>query len=107
MTVVDESQTLIDPLPAPAVEPAAPPALFPRRGTHAERTLMDVLGETARRHPNAPAVDDGRSALSYRALLAEVDRVRRRLAGAGIGVGDRVGIRVPSGTADLYVGILA
>lgn len=107
MTVVDESQTLTDPLPAPAAEPAAPLALFPGRGTHAERTLMDVLGATARRHPNAPAVDDGTSALSYRALLAEVERVRRRLAGAGIGVGDRVGIRVPSGTADLYVGILA
>ncbi|GAA1208210.1 Pls/PosA family non-ribosomal peptide synthetase [Streptomyces rhizosphaericus] len=127
--LIDESHVLIDPLPAPAVvepalavegpavavvepalaeeEPAAPLALFPGRGAHAERTLMDVLGETARRHPNAPAVDDGTGALSYRALLAEVERVRLRLVEAGIGVGDRVGIRVPSGTADLYVGILA
>ena len=32
--------------------------------------------------------------------------MRRRLAGAGVGVGDRVGVRIPSGTADLYVAIL-
>ncbi|MEU1943266.1 AMP-binding protein, partial [Streptomyces sp. NPDC020125] len=106
--LIDEPRALIDPLLAPGEEePAAPPALFPGHGAHAERTLMDVLGETARRHPNAPAVDDGTAALGYRALLAEVERVRLRLVEAGLGVGDRVGIRVPSGTADLYVGILA
>ncbi|MFI0816421.1 Pls/PosA family non-ribosomal peptide synthetase [Streptomyces sp. NPDC021098] len=108
MTLVHDSQTLIAPPSAPTVaEPVPPRALFTGGGAHAERTLVDVLRETARRYPNAPAVDDGTAALSYRALLAEVERVRRRLAGAGVGVGDRVGIRVPSGTADLYVGILA
>nr|WP_246019376.1 Pls/PosA family non-ribosomal peptide synthetase [Saccharothrix australiensis] len=70
------------------------------------RTLLDVLADTARRHPDAPAVDDGATALTYRALLDEVDRVRRGLAARGVGVGDRVGIRVPSGTVDLYVSIL-
>ncbi|GAA1345116.1 Pls/PosA family non-ribosomal peptide synthetase [Saccharothrix algeriensis] len=83
------------------------PALFRARAAAPERTLLDVLADTARRHPDAPAVDDGTTALTYRALLDEVDRARRELAARGIGVGDRVGIRVPSGTVDLYVSILA
>lgn len=36
-----------------------------------------------------------------------MERLRGRLAEAGVGLGDRVGIRVPSGTNDLYVAILA
>ncbi|MBB5958094.1 non-ribosomal peptide synthetase-like protein [Saccharothrix tamanrassetensis] len=83
------------------------PALFRARAAAPERTLLDILADTARRHPEAPAVDDGTTALTYRTLLEEVDRVRRDLTAHGIGVGDRVGIRVPSGTVDLYVSILA
>lgn len=37
----------------------------------------------------------------------EVERLRLRLSEAGVGLGDRVGVRVPSGTNDLYVAILA
>ncbi|MFI5529755.1 Pls/PosA family non-ribosomal peptide synthetase [Kitasatospora sp. NPDC051853] len=70
------------------------------------RTLLDVLAATTRAHPNEPALDDGRAVLTYRALGAEIESVRRRLAAAGIGRGDRVGIRVPSGSNDLYVAIL-
>lgn len=36
-----------------------------------------------------------------------MENLRRRLAGAGVGLGDRVGVRVPSGTNDLYVAVLA
>ncbi|MBB4945104.1 non-ribosomal peptide synthetase-like protein [Kitasatospora gansuensis] len=82
-------------------------ALFSAGKAPATRTLLDVLEDTARAHPQEPALDDGRSTLSYRALAAEVETVRRRLAAAGIGAGDRVGIRVPSGSNDLYVCILA
>ena len=45
--------------------------------------------------------------MSYRALETEIDELRGKLAAAGIGGGDRVGVRVPSGTVDLYVSILA
>ncbi|MFC4942137.1 Pls/PosA family non-ribosomal peptide synthetase [Pseudonocardia sp. GCM10023141] len=83
------------------------PALFPTGGAPAERTLLDVLAATALAHPNADAIDDGTGVLSYRRLTEEIDVVRRRLAAAGVGVGDRVGIRIPSGTAALYVAILA
>ncbi|MEU6096953.1 Pls/PosA family non-ribosomal peptide synthetase [Streptomyces sp. NPDC047079] len=71
------------------------------------RTLVDVFEATVRAHPDEPALDDGRRCLTYRALAAEVETLRRRLAGAGVGLGDRVGVRVPSGTNDLYVAILA
>ncbi|KOV68916.1 amino acid adenylation protein [Streptomyces sp. AS58] len=71
------------------------------------RTLVDVLDASVRAHPEELALDDGTARLTYRALAAEVERLRRRLSGAGVGLGDRVGVRVPSGTNDLYVAILA
>ncbi|MFF3452787.1 Pls/PosA family non-ribosomal peptide synthetase [Streptomyces sp. NPDC002730] len=103
MTMAPESPALLDPL----LDEAPAPALFTAGGAASERTLLDILDETARRHPDAPAVDDGDAPLTYRALLDEVESLRLRLAAAGIGIGDRVGVRVPSGTADLYVSILA
>ncbi|GAA0700635.1 non-ribosomal peptide synthetase [Kitasatospora atroaurantiaca] len=92
---------------AEADQATGPLALFPGRPAPAPRTLVDVLDASVRAHPHEPALDDGCTALSYRALAAEVEALRRRLAGAGIGLGDRVGVRVPSGTNDLYVCILA
>ncbi|KAA2252555.1 amino acid adenylation domain-containing protein [Solihabitans fulvus] len=104
MTVVEEPQSLLDSVVA----------TLPRQGlllaAHAaadERTLLDILADTARRHPHAPAIDDGTTTLDYRGLLSEVDRLRIDLTEAGVGVGDRVGVRVPSGTVELYLSILA
>ncbi|MGV4984942.1 Pls/PosA family non-ribosomal peptide synthetase [Streptomyces sp. NRAIS4] len=71
------------------------------------RTLVDIFDATVRSHPDEPALDDGTACLTYRALADEVERLRLRLAGAGVGRGDRVGVRVPSGTNELYVAILA
>jgi len=70
------------------------------------RTLIDVLRDTAARHPEASAIDDGSGALSYRELLAFVGRTAARLHEAGVGRGDRVGVRMPSGSKELYVSIL-
>ncbi|MDX6765146.1 AMP-binding protein, partial [Streptomyces sp. F8] len=69
--------------------------------------LLDVFEASVRAYPDEPALDDGTTRLSYRALAAQVDRGRRALAAAGVGPGDRVGVRVPSGTNELYVAILA
>ncbi|MEZ0076105.1 Pls/PosA family non-ribosomal peptide synthetase [Planotetraspora sp. GP83] len=83
------------------------PAVFPSRGeTPVARTLLDVLDRTARRHPHQPALDDGTVTLDYAGLRAEADRLAARLREIGVGPGDRVGVRVPSGTADLYIAIL-
>lgn len=71
------------------------------------RTLVDVFDASVRSFPDEPALDDGTARLTYRALAVEVERLRRRLAEAGVGLGDRVGVRVPSGTNELYVAILA
>lgn len=76
---------------------AAPPA----------RTLIDILQETAARFPEASALDDGRTSLSYAQLLQAVRATGRRLHLAGLGAGDRIGVRIPSGTSELYVSILA
>ena len=71
------------------------------------RTLWQILETTAAAFPRAAAIDDGRSVLRYQGLLREARRIGDRLAAAGIGAGDRVGIRIPSGTAELYLSILA
>ncbi|MFI9505812.1 Pls/PosA family non-ribosomal peptide synthetase [Nocardia sp. NPDC052566] len=71
------------------------------------RTLVDILAATARATPDAAAIDDGEVVLSYAELLTEIDTVVGRLGAAGVRAGDRVGVRMPSGTRDLYVTILA
>ncbi|MDZ8199988.1 Pls/PosA family non-ribosomal peptide synthetase [Microbacterium sp. SSW1-59] len=70
------------------------------------RTLIDVFRDTVDRHPEASALDDGAGALSYRELSALVWRTAARLHEAGVRRGDRIGVRVPSGSRDLYVSIL-
>lgn len=106
MAITTPFRAAEDPL-GTAATPTAARAVYPGRQAPAPRTLVDILDATVRAHPNEPALDDGRRTLTYRALAAEVETLRRRLAAAGIGVGDRVGIRVPSGSNDLYVCILA
>ncbi|MFD3621879.1 Pls/PosA family non-ribosomal peptide synthetase [Streptomyces sp. NPDC058676] len=71
------------------------------------RTLVDVFDASVRSYPDELALDDGTTRLTYRQLAAEVEILRRAMAGAGVGLGDRVGVRVPSGTNELYVAILA
>ncbi|MFI1374520.1 Pls/PosA family non-ribosomal peptide synthetase [Streptomyces longwoodensis] len=90
---------LPDPFPGTARYTGGPAA--------SPRTLVDVFDASVRAHPDEMALDDGTGRLTYRALAAEVERLRRRLAAAGVGRGDRVGVRVPSGTNALYVTILA
>jgi non-ribosomal peptide synthetase-like protein len=95
--------------PAPATtRPAPVPASVYLGGSAApRRTLRDILEATARAHPRAAAIDDGLQVLDYTALLRAVDVLGATLSASGIGLGDRIGIRVPSGTADLYIAVLA
>jgi non-ribosomal peptide synthetase-like protein len=101
MAVVEAPRALREKQTAPVA-----PAVFGGADAAEPRTLVDILDATVRRYPNEPALDDGARVLTYRALAAEVETLRRRLAAAGIGRGDRVGVRMPSGGVDLYVGIL-
>ncbi|MEW1657324.1 epsilon-poly-L-lysine synthase Pls [Streptomyces sp. NPDC093707] len=88
-------------------EPVPERAVYRTAGTPAARTLLDVLDATAAAHPQAIALDTGSEAISYRDLCAETERRAGQLRARGIGPGDRVGVRVPSGTAELYLSILA
>ncbi|MFD9075783.1 non-ribosomal peptide synthetase, partial [Streptomyces lasiicapitis] len=83
------------------------PAFFTTGSAAEPRTLVDILDATVRAHPDEPALDDGTRQLTYRALAAVVEQLGRGLDAAGVGRGDRVGVRVPSGTNELYVAILA
>ena len=82
-----------------AVHSGAPAAATP--------TLWQVLEATTAAFPKAIAVDDGQSVVSYRDLLGRARRAGERLASYGMGAGDRIGIRITSGSAELYLFILA
>ncbi|MFD5743742.1 Pls/PosA family non-ribosomal peptide synthetase [Streptomyces massasporeus] len=82
-------------------------ARFSGRPAASPRTLVDIFDASVRSYPDEPALDDGTTSLTYRELAAEVEHLRRRLGSAGVGLGDRVGVRVPSGTNQLYTAILA
>ncbi|GAA2005660.1 Pls/PosA family non-ribosomal peptide synthetase [Catenulispora subtropica] len=91
----------------PVSGPGTPLAVYDASASApAPRTLIDILRATAETYPDATALDDGRRALDYTTLLVEVRAMAGRLAVAGVGAGDRVGVRVPSGTVDLYIAIL-
>jgi non-ribosomal peptide synthetase-like protein len=74
---------------------------------HPERTLVEILLATAEEHPTALALEDAAGALSYRRLVRLVNEQAIRLSRAGVRRGDTVGIRIPSGTRELYLSILA
>lgn len=79
------------------------------RASHAPpaRTLVDLLRSTAEAHPDAPAIDDGSTILEYAELAEAVIAGAYALNDAGVGAGDRVGVRMTSGRSDLYVTILS
>lgn len=83
------------------------PGLMSRSSeTPSPRTLLDILHATAALAPDASAIEDDRGALSYRELMARVNLIAGRLRAAGVERGDRVGVRMPSGTRELYLSIL-
>ena len=89
------------------VSPAFRPQLPGSLDAPPERTLVDILQDTAARFPDASALDDGHESLSYAQLLAAVRARAKELHLAGLGAGDKIGVRIPSGTNLLYVSILA
>ncbi len=84
------------------------PAQYMRSAEAPEpRTLVDILYDTAARYPDAAAIDDGTVQLTYSELLADIEDSVGWLSARGIGRGDRIGIRMPSGSYALYVAILS
>ncbi|MGM0929782.1 MAG: Pls/PosA family non-ribosomal peptide synthetase [Actinomycetota bacterium] len=58
-------------------------------------------------YPDAVALDDGTTSLSYLALLGRIESLALDLRERGIAAGDRVGILITPGTVDLYIAALA
>lgn len=71
------------------------------------RTLIDIIYETAARYPDAAAIDDGTVQLTYSELIGDIEASVGWLSARGIGRGDRIGIRMPSGSYALYVAVLS
>ncbi len=69
-------------------------------------TLLDIFAETVARHADGVAIDAVDAVLTYAELSRAADRLAGELRDAGVGPGDRVGIRLQSGSSSLYVGIL-
>ena len=78
-----------------------------------ERTLIDVLTATAAEHPDAAAIDDGGAnsaddgVLTYAELVEEIERRAADMRRMGVRDGGRVGIRMTSGSRELYLAILS
>ncbi|MCW1804325.1 Pls/PosA family non-ribosomal peptide synthetase [Brachybacterium squillarum] len=86
--------------------PSLLPELLAGDRAPAARTLVDVLDRTVAANGDAPALDTGLISLTYRELHDAADEVADRLAALGAGPGDAVGVRIASGTTDLYVAII-
>ncbi|GAB3307362.1 amino acid adenylation domain-containing protein [Epidermidibacterium keratini] len=96
---------MVDDRPEPTGH-ALLPALIAGDRAPAPRTLVDIFAAVVEAHPDAAAVDSGLLTLTYAELNEAATELAERLAEAGIGRGDKVGVRIRSGTTDLYVAIL-
>jgi len=72
--------------------PGVPHTLEP----YPDLSVFGMLEASARAHPDAPALAWFGRKISYRELLAEVERCSAALAVLGIGKGDRVGLVMPN-----------
>lgn len=85
---------------------ALAPALL--RSAHAPRprTLVDIFREVAAEHAERTALDNGAESLTYEEFEEAADAVADSLRAIGVRPGDTVGVRVKSGSLDLYVAIM-
>ncbi|MGZ8720309.1 MAG: Pls/PosA family non-ribosomal peptide synthetase [Aeromicrobium sp.] len=70
------------------------------------RTLVDIFDESVGGGPETPAIDNGAELMTYDEFGEAAEELALALNERGIGRGDRVGVRISSGTTDLYVAIM-
>ncbi|MFJ4499540.1 amino acid adenylation domain-containing protein [Streptomyces sp. NPDC088864] len=93
--------------PHPATHGPARPHPAPRPGSDDRpRTLPDLFARSAARFPEAVAVQDADTVLSYRELAARAHRLARALIRRGAGPGRTVAVRLPR-SVDLVTAVLA
>lgn len=71
------------------------------------RTLVDVFRATVLAYGEETALDSGADTLTYDEFAEAAEEVADELAALGVGRGDKVGVRLPSGTTELYIAIMA
>lgn len=71
-----------------------------------EGTLVTVFEEIAKRFPNVAAIETQSKSVSYRDLLSSAKKIAKRLNRNGVGHGDRVVVKLPTGESALYETIL-
>ncbi len=69
------------------------------------RTLWDIFEATANTSAESAAIDDPEGPMSYAELGRAVEACADELRTAGVRAGDRVGVRLPSGSCGLYIAI--
>lgn len=69
-------------------------------------TLIEVLHATVERFKERPAIEGVNELISYGELWNRARDVADELRSIGVGPGERVGVRVASGTTELYIAIL-
>ncbi|MDT5221437.1 MAG: hypothetical protein QOF15_3542, partial [Mycobacterium sp.] len=67
--------------------PEIPAQYLLSAGAPNPRTLIDIIEDTAARHPDAAAIDDGEVQLTYSELLEDMSDSVAWLAARGIGRG--------------------
>ncbi|PWC46895.1 hypothetical protein TSA6c_09100 [Azospirillum sp. TSA6c] len=79
---------------------------FFQGGNGHHSTALALFDSSVARHPHRTAVEDGDQSLTYADLDSAAAWLASRLRVAGVRPGDRVGLRLPRGTA-LAVGMIA
>ena len=93
-------------MPHNARVPTLLPTLLASDRAPSPRTLVDIFREVVDFAPQSPAVDSGVAVLTYAELAEAATQVAAELHEVGVRTGDKVGVRIKSGTTDLYVAIL-
>ena len=68
---------------------------------------MDIFRATVASYPESAALEDPSGTIIYSELLGDVETAAHSLWEAGVRPGDRIGVRLPSGSRGLYVAILS
>ncbi|MFC7456695.1 Pls/PosA family non-ribosomal peptide synthetase [Brachybacterium sp. GCM10030267] len=89
-----------------ATAPGLLPELLAGERAPAPRTLVDIFRRSVHAGGDSLAIDTGLEPLTYSELDAAASAVAERLAALGVGPGDKVGVRIRSGTPDLYIAII-
>jgi non-ribosomal peptide synthetase component E (peptide arylation enzyme) len=76
---------------------------YTRSGHWSSETFYDVIARQAMAHPDREAIVDHRHRVTYRELLARVNRTEAGLQQLGIGRGDVVTIQLPNWVEFAYV----